>query len=193
MNLDDDIFKQEILNSIKVLESGGILLYPTDTIWGIGCDATNKKAVDKIYEIKKRDKSKSLIILLDTIDKLRNYVKDIPDITYDLLENIERPLTIIYPNAINLAPNVIANDGSIGIRIVKDGFCKELISAYGKPLVSTSANFAGEPTALYYNSISESIKSKVDYIVNINQNQINLIPSQIIKLIDNNSFRVIRG
>ena len=193
MNIDDDIFKQEIINSVKALANGGILLYPTDTIWGIGCDATNKNAVDKIYKIKKRDKSKSLIVLLDSIDKLEMYVKDIPPITYDLLENIDRPLTIIYPNAINIAPNVFAEDGSVGIRIVKSAFCKELISDFGKPIVSTSANFSGETTALSYNHIAYTIKSRMDYIVGINQNQINLIPSQIIKLTKDNSFKVLRN
>ena len=192
MNKDDDIFKQEIFNSVKALANGGILLYPTDTIWGIGCDATNKNAVDKIYKIKKRDKSKSLIVLLDSIEKLEMYVKDIPSITYDLLENIDRPLTIIYPQAINLAPNVFAEDGSVGIRIVKSAFCKELISDFGKPIVSTSANFSGEPTALSFSHISDTIKSRMNYIVGINHNQINLIPSQIIKLTNDNSFKVIR-
>jgi L-threonylcarbamoyladenylate synthase len=193
MEINDAIFNKEINNALKTLEDGGVLLYPSDTIWGIGCDATNAKAVDKIYNIKKRDKAKSLIVLIDSVDKLPFYIKDIPDITYDLIDNIDRPLTIIYPNAYNIAPNVLAGDGSLGIRIVKNGFCKELIRVFGKPIVSTSANFSGEPTAISFNHISEKLKAKMDYTVSILHTQINLIPSQIIKLTNDNSFKVIRS
>ncbi len=193
MKIEEADINREIENAIKILEKGGTILYPTDTIWGLGCDATNSKAVNKIYTIKKRDKSKSLIILLDSIDNLKNYIKDIPDITYDLIGNIDRPLTIIYPSAINIAPNVLAGDGSVGIRIVNNGFCKELIRKFGKPIVSTSANFSGDPTAISFNNIKDTLKSKVDYTVGIYKNQVNLVPSQIIKLTDDNSFKVLRS
>ncbi len=193
MKVDINIFNQEINNALKVLQKVGTLLYPTDTIWGIGCDSTNKKAVDKIYDIKNRDKTKSLIVLIDSVDKLEDYVVNIPDITYDLINNINRPLTIIYPKAKNIATNVMADDGSLAIRIVKDDFCKELIKQFGKPIVSTSANFSGEPTAVHFKQISETLKSKMDYIVSIFHNEIKEIaPSQIIQLTTDNSFKVIR-
>src|SRR5512133_1363512 len=138
MNFDNDIEK-----SLKVLADGGTLLYPTDTIWGIGCDATNTMAVEKIYRIKSRSEAKSMIILLDHIDKLSTYIESVPEITGDLLASITNPVTIIYSNARKLAPNVIASDGTVAIRIVKDNFCSELIRRFGKPIVSTSANISG--------------------------------------------------
>jgi len=140
----------EIEQCLKVLRNGGTILYPTDTIWGIGCDATNSKAVNKIYRLKKRVESKSLIILLDTPEKIKNYVTQVPEIALDLLENIDRPLTIIYPGAKNLAKNVIAEDNSIAIRIVKNEFCRKLIHEFDKPIVSSSANISGEPSPLVF-------------------------------------------
>ena len=164
MDLRDDIKK-----SLEVLNSGGILLYPTDTVWGLGCDATNYQAVDKIYKIKRRIESKSLIILIDAIESLASYVRKVPEITSDLLKSIDNPVTIIYSNARNLAPNVVAGDGTIGIRIVEDVFCTELIRQFGRPIVSTSANISGEETPSLFSHISQEVKDEVDYIVKYRQ------------------------
>ena len=150
--------KEIIQETVKYLKEGKTILYPTDTIWGVGCDATNSRAVQKVYKLKQRDETKSLIILLDHIDKLPLYLKEVPQVAYDLINNIENPLTIIYQNAKGLAKNVIAKDKSIAIRIVKNDFCRELIKAFGKPIVSTSANLSDEPTPLFFNQISAEIK-----------------------------------
>ena len=184
---------QEIIQSIGILKRGGTILYPTDTIWGIGCDATNQKAVEKIYKIKKRLETKSLIILIDDPGKISNYVKKIPAITWDLMDNVERPITIIFPNAMNLPKNVIGEDNSIAIRVVKNEFCKRLIRDYGKPIVSSSANISGEPTPLVFRCVSEEIKKKVDYVVNLHQDVLREVkPSRIIKLMENGEFNIIR-
>ena len=132
--------REDIIKAVKVLERGGSILYPTDTIWGIGCDATNPKAVENIYNIKRRSTSKSFIILLDQPEKLVNYVEHVPEISWDLINSVDTPLTVIYTGAVNLAKNVIAPDGSIAIRITRDPFCKRLINLFNKPLVSSSAN-----------------------------------------------------
>lgn len=185
--------REELKKAIEVLKSGGTILYPTDTIWGIGCDATNNKAVQKIYRIKQRKFAKSLIILLDQEEKLTKYVKKVPDTAWDLLSNIDTPLTIIYPNAKNLAKNVIASDKTIAIRIVKNDFCKKLINLFNKPIVSTSANMSDEPIPLTFNNISPEIKSNVDHIVDLHKNNIHQIkPSTIIKLEEDGEFIVIR-
>jgi L-threonylcarbamoyladenylate synthase len=140
--------EKDIEKCYKVLRKGGIILYPTDTIWGIGCDATNHKAVQRIYDIKRRKETKSMIILLNDILKLEFYVEKVPAIAFDLINKYDNPLTIIFPNAKNIAKNVIADDGSIAIRIVKDEFCKWLLNLFNKPIVSTSANISGEETPL---------------------------------------------
>lgn len=186
-------FNQEVQRALEVLRAGGTILYPTDTIWGIGCDATNSRAVEKVYKIKQRLESKSLIVLLDDINKLPLHVKKVPDITFDLLNSIETPLTIIYSNAKNLAKNVMAPDKTIAIRIVREDFCKELIKSFNKPIVSTSANISNDPTALTFNKISKEIHNKVDYVVNLYQDKLNLIkPSTIIRLFENGQYEVIR-
>ncbi|WP_069660718.1 L-threonylcarbamoyladenylate synthase [Arcticibacter eurypsychrophilus] len=159
----------EITKALEVLKSGGLILYPTDTIWGIGCDATNVEAVERIYKLKGRDSSKSLVILLDSDNKLLSYVSEVPDIAYDLIEYAENPLTIIYSNAKNLAPNIIHEDGSIGIRITTHNFCKQLIQKFKKPIVSTSANLSGEPSPENFSQISETIMEGVDYVVDLEQ------------------------
>ncbi len=188
MDINDDI-----RNSVEVLRAGGTLLYPTDTVWGIGCDATNYQAVDKIYKIKRRVESKSLIVLLEKFDSLSTYIRKIPDITFDLLDSIDSPVTVIYSHARNLAPNVIAKDGTIGIRIVKDSFCNELIRQFGRPIVSTSANISGDTTPSVFNHISEEIKNQVDYVVQFKQNIYTLAkPSTIIRLYENGNYNVIR-
>lgn len=185
--------QDEVNKAITFLSNAKTIMYPTDTIWGIGCDATNSKAVEKIYHIKQRVESKSLIILLETKEKLDNYVKNVPDIAYDLIDSMITPLTIIYPHAINLAKNLIAKDGSIAIRIIRDEFCKELINGFGKPIVSTSANISGEASPIVYNKISRNITDKVDYIVNLYRNTVNMTkPSRIIKLDERGGFKIIR-
>jgi L-threonylcarbamoyladenylate synthase len=186
--------ESDIVNAVRVLQQGGLILYPTDTIWGIGCDATNTKAVENIYRIKRRTEAKSLIILLDNFEKLSDYVEKVPDITSDLLASITNPVTIIYSNARRLAPNVIASDGTIAIRIVKDDFCDELIRRFGKPIVSTSANISGfEPPAIF-SQVADEIKNSVDYIVSYKQDIFTRSkPSTIIRLNDDGMYTIIRG
>lgn len=183
----------DVENSIKILREGGIILYPTDTIWGLGCDATNEKAVNKIYKIKKRKDARSLLILVNSLQTIKLYVDYLPDISSELIERTESPLTIIYPGAKNLALNSINKDGSIGIRITKDEFCSALISRFGKPIVSTSANTSDKPYPGNYSEIDEAIKRSVDYIVNWRQDEFLLSkPSKIIKLELNGDFKIIR-
>jgi L-threonylcarbamoyladenylate synthase len=185
--------KNEIKKCIEVLEKEGTILYPTDTIWGIGCDATSERAVEKIYHLKKRLESKSLIILLADMKEISKYVETIPDIARDLMKNVERPLTIIYPNAQNLAKNVIAEDNSIAIRIVKNEFCKALIREFGKPIVSSSANIAGEMSPMVFKCVSKEILDHVDYVVTLYQDVLQEVkPSRIIKLKENGEFHIIR-
>ncbi|WP_017259714.1 L-threonylcarbamoyladenylate synthase [Pedobacter arcticus] len=163
------MLKEEITKALEVLKQGGLILYPTDTVWGIGCDATNVGAVAKVYELKKREDSKSMITLLDTDNKLQSYVSDVPDIAYDLIEYTEKPLTIIYSGAKNLAKNLVNSDGSIGIRVAKHDFCEQLIQRFRKPIVSTSANVSGEPTPGNFSEISQEIIDGVDYVVDLEQ------------------------
>jgi L-threonylcarbamoyladenylate synthase len=164
-------YTNDIEKCLETLKSGGTILYPTDTIWGIGCDAKNTAAVAKIYAIKKRDEKKSMIILLAHESDIKNYAKEPDEKIKVLMANTERPLTIIYPAAKNLTENLINEDGTIAIRIVKDAFCEYLIKALGKPIVSTSANISGEETAKYFGEISTEIKNNVDYIVEQRQKE----------------------
>jgi len=185
--------QEEIKKTIEVLRSGGVILYPTDTVWGIGCDATNKEAVKRIFEIKKRVDTKAMLVLIDSPAKLQAYVEEIPDMAWDLIELTEKPLTIIYPEAKNLAENLIADDKSIGIRVTSEEFSRKLCSQFRKPIVSTSANVSGETTPTNFKQISESIKSAVDYVVNYRQNDVSQPkPSSIIKLGKGNLIQIIR-
>ena len=185
--------EKDLRSACEALNSGGTILYPTDTVWGLGCDATNAKAVQKIYSLKNRMETKSMIILLDSKDKLPLYVKKVPLIIDDLLAQCERPTTFVYPNAINLPQNLVAEDGSIAIRVVTSGFAHDLISAFGKPIVSTSANISGEPTPQNYQSISEQIKTSVDYLVKQELNtSIEFKPSRIILFKNDFDFNIIR-
>lgn len=185
--------EEEIKKTCEILKSGGTILYPTDTIWGIGCDATNLKAVEKVFEIKKRSDSKSFIILVDTAERLKLYVKEVPDIAWDLISSYKNPLTIIYPEARNLAKNVIAGDGTVGIRIANDEFCQKLIEKFGKPIVSTSANISGEITPYFYNKIPQEIINSVDFVVNLHKNRLNQVkPSTIIKINLSGDFQILR-
>ena len=185
---------QEIKTCIEVLQRGGLILYPTDTVWGIGCDATNEKAVDKVFKLKRREGSKSVIVLLDHEGKLLSYVQDVPETAWDLIEFSKRPLTIVYDSAKNLASNVIAEDGTAGIRITRDEFCKRLIEKFRKPIVSTSANISGEAVPGRFDNIDPVIINGVDYVVNLRQSEkMDALPSTIIRLKRNGEFKFIRN
>lgn len=185
--------EKEIARCIEVLKKGGTILYPTDTIWGIGCDATNQKAVEKIYKIKKRLETKSLIILLESPERIKEYVNHIPAIAWDLMESVDRPLTIIYPESKNLPKNVIGDDGSIAIRVVKNEFCKQLLREFGKPIVSSSANISGELPPMVFKCVSPEVLKAVDYTVSLFQDELREVkPSRIIKLSPNGEFNIIR-
>ncbi len=187
------MLKNQINNALEVLKDGGIILYPTDTLWGIGCDATNPQAVQKIIDLKQRKAYKSFIVLLDTENKLPSYVNTVPEIAYDLIEFAENPLTIIYSGAKNLASNVIAADGSVGIRIIKHEFCSHLIQRFRKPIVSTSANISGETTPLIFTNINPKIINIVDYVVDLEQdNMEHKNQSTIMKLDADGRFEFIR-
>jgi len=187
------MFREDIEKSLEVLSRGGVILYPTDTIWGIGCDATNQAAVERIYTIKHRNDSQTMLALVEGFDMLAAYVDKIPDIAKQLIKEATRPLSIIYPGAKNLAKNLIAGDGSIGVRIVQDPFCEELIKAFGKPVVSTSANISGEPAPTIFVEISDEIKTAVDFIVNWRQGDRQpATASSIIKMNVDRSYKVLR-
>ncbi|MDY0342445.1 MAG: L-threonylcarbamoyladenylate synthase [Lentimicrobium sp.] len=184
---------EEVKKTSKVLRSGGIILYPTDTVWGLGCDALNARAIDRIYNIKKRKTEKSLIILLDDFNKISNYVTFVPEILADLIENMDRPVTVIYDKAKNLPKNLLADDGTIAIRVVKDEFCQTLIKQLGRPLISTSANISGEPAPLVFSNISSKIREQVDYSVELFRDRFKQSKtSTIIRLYGDGSYQVIR-
>ena len=168
------------------------ILYPTDTVWGLGCDATNELAVNKIYKIKHRAESKSLIILVNSIDMLQQYVENVPQEALDLLKEAKRPTTIVYPRPKNLAKNVVAADNTVAIRIVKHEFCENLIKEFGKPIVSTSANISGQPTPKSFGEISQAILDSVDYVVALQQDSISGISSRILKINLDDTIEVIR-
>ena len=185
--------KKEIQKAIEVLKEGGTILYPTDTIWGIGCDACNPEAVSRIYNIKKREDSKAMLVLVDSIDRIWDYVEEIPKVALEILEVNDQPLTIIYPGARGLAENLVAADGSIGIRITAEPFSMGLIRALRKPLVSSSANIAGSPPPANFRDISEEIRNNVNYIVNWKQDsREKRKPSGILKVSLNGAIEIIR-
>lgn len=175
-------FEQDIVESLKVLHNGGLLLYPTDTVWGIGCDATNKAAVAKVYALKQRPDKKAMIVLVPDEREILKYVSG-PDLSlFDYLQEQERPTTVVYEGAIGLADNLISEDGSIAIRICEEPFCKHLLKRFRKPVVSTSANLSGQPPAPVFSAISNEIKNGVDYIVNYRQtDEERAMPSKLIK------------
>lgn len=186
-------FINDINKAVEIIKREGTILYPTDTIWGIGCDATNEKAVKKIYDIKKRSEAKSLIILVSDLTMLEKYVDEVPSVAYELIEYSEKPLTIIYDKGVYLAENTLADDGSIGIRVTNDEFCKTLIQKLRKPIVSTSANISGEAAPSRFDDISEEIKSSVDYVVEYRQDDFSTsAPSTIIKLKNSGEIQIIR-
>ncbi len=184
---------EDIKKACEVLSEGGIILYPTDTVWGIGCDATNEDAVHKIYKLKKRVDSKAMLVLVDSTAKLNTYVDEIPDLAWDLIDLTTKPLTIIYPKAKNLPSCLVAEDGSIGIRVSSEEFSRKLCERFRKPLVSTSANISGTPAPSLFSDISEEIKKGVDYIVGYRQDDMNrAAPSSIIKLGAGGLIQIIR-
>ena len=175
------------------MREGGVILYPTDTIWGIGCDATNEDAVRRVYEIKQRQDSKALLVLVDSSVKVDFYVRDVPEVAWDLIELADKPLTIIYSGARNLAANLLAEDGSVGIRVTNEDFSKRLCQQFRKAIVSTSANISGQPSPKNFSEISEEVKSAVDYIVGYRQEEMsNPKPSSIIKLDKGGVIKIIR-
>lgn len=187
------MLQDEIKKAVEVLRKGGVLLYPTDTVWGIGCDATNAEAVKRVYEIKKRADSKALICLVDSESRLCRYVRNVADVTWDMIELSTKPLTVIFDNATGLAENLLAEDGSVGIRVTREEFSKELCYRFQKPIVSTSANISGEPTAMTFDEIDDEIKNAVDYVVRYNQRcKEKHMPSSIIKISASGEFTIIR-
>ena len=175
------------------MREGGVILYPTDTIWGIGCDATNEDSVRRVYEIKQRQDSKAMLVLVDSSVKVDFYVQDVPEVAWDLIDLADKPLTIIYSGARNLAANLLAEDGSVGIRVTNEDFSKRLCQQFRKAVVSTSANISGQPSPRNFSEISEEVKSAVDYIVGYRQEEMsNPKPSSIIKLDKGGVIKIIR-
>ena len=175
------------------MREGGVILYPTDTVWGIGCDATNEDAVRRVYEIKQRQDSKAMLVLVDSSVKVDFYVRDVPEVAWDLIDLADKPLTIIYSGARNLAANLLAEDGSVGIRVTNEEFSKRLCQQFRKAIVSTSANISGQPSPKNFSEISEEVKSAVDYIVGYRQEEMsNPKPSSIIKLGKGGVNKIIR-
>lgn len=185
---------ETIFEAVKTLREGGLILYPTDTVWGIGCDATDEKAVEKIYKLKQREDSKALVLLASDLDMVAKYIKEIPQMALQLVEVNDAPMTIIYPGAMGLAQNAIAQDGTVGIRIPLEGSCLELVRRFGKPLVSTSANISGQPTPKNFSEISEEIKNGVNYIVDPTlEKESSGKASQIIKVGLDSEIKIIRA
>lgn len=188
MNRQDDIKK-----AVEVMKNGGVILYPTDTVWGIGCDATNAEAVAKVYKIKQRDDSKALICLVDSDARLQRYVRNAPEVAWNVMELATKPTTVIFDEAVNLAHNLIAEDGSIAMRITNEEFSKELCYRFQKPIVSTSANISGQPAAQNYCDISEELLNAVDYVCfSRRQEHKPHTPSSIIKTKNNGEIDIIR-
>lgn len=188
MNRQDDIKK-----AVEVMKNGGVILYPTDTVWGIGCDATNAEAVAKVYKIKQRDDSKALICLVDSDARLQRYVRNAPEVAWNVMELATKPTTVIFDEAVNLAHNLIAEDGSIAMRITNEEFSKELCYRFQKPIVSTSANISGQPAAQNYCDISEELLNAVDYVCfSRRQEHKSHTPSSIIKIKNNGEIDIIR-
>jgi L-threonylcarbamoyladenylate synthase len=185
-------YSEDLKIALNTLREGGVILYPTDTIWGLGCDATYQDAVERIFKIKKRRESKSLIILVNGFAMLERYVRNIPDVAAEILDVSDKPITIIYPEGKNLAPGVCNEDGSVGIRICNDDFCNELITRFRKPLVSTSANFSEVPSPSHFYEIEDDIIRSADYVVKYRQDTNKNTPSSVIKVDDNGVIKIIR-
>lgn len=185
--------KEDLSEALSVLRAGGIILYPTDTVWGLGCDARNDEAVRRLYALKRRSDAKAMLCLIDQPGRLTSYIAEVPDMAWNLIDCATRPLTIIYPGARNVAPSLIAEDGSLGIRVCADKFCQDLIARLRAPLVSTSANISGEPAAKSFEDVSEQIRDAVDYIVRYRrEEEVDATPSSVIKLGPHNEVKVLR-
>ena len=185
--------KEDIQNAVEVMRRGGVILYPTDTVWGIGCDATNEEAVAKVYKIKQRDDHKALICLVDSDARLQRYVRNVPNVAWDIFDLATKPTTIILDGAVNLAPNLIPEDGSIAMRITHEEFSKELCYRFQKPIVSTSANISGQPAAMNYQDITPELLEAVDYVCySRRQEKKPHTPSSIIKLTESGEITILR-
>ena len=182
----------EISNALTTLKKGKLILYPTDTVWGIGCDATNYEAVQKIYDLKGREESKSMICLVSDFKMLNQYIEEVPEVAYDILKYAHKPTTIIYDRPRRVAENLIASDNTLAIRVVRDNFCAQLIKKLKRPIVSTSANFSGDPTPRSFDEIHNGILKGVDYVVNLQQKKKPANPSSIIKLSGDGVVKIIR-
>ena len=184
---------EDIKTAVQTLRKGGLILYPTDTIWGIGCDASNEDAVRRIFQLKQREDSKAMICLVDSANRMQRYLRQVPDVAWDLVEFAEKPLTLILDGAVNLAPSLIAEDGSVGIRVTRENISHELCYRYERAIVSTSANISGAPSPSCFAEISDEIKNGVDYIMLSHQNDLSKgKPSQIIKLGLDGQIQIIR-
>jgi len=184
--------KEEIHKALEVLKKGGLILYPTDTVWGIGCDATNPDAIDRVFKLKKRVETKSLICLVHDFKMLNQFVENIPEVAYDILKYAEKPTTIIYDDPIRIAENIIAPDNTLAFRVTNDPFSKNLVRKFRWPVVATSANISGEKTPRSFKEISAEILEGVDYVVNLDRNKQSGKPSAIIKLSLNGGVKIIR-
>jgi len=183
---------QEVHTTLESLHKGQTILYPTDTVWGIGCDATDETAVQKVFDIKKRDERKSLVILVDSLVMLTQFIDTIPPQAMHILKDATKPTTIIYNNPQGLASNVIAHDKTVAVRIVQHEFCQELIKQFGKPIVSTSANISDKPTPMSFKEIDNTILNGVDYVVNLYRDKITTQASRIIKILENGELQILR-
>ncbi|MFM2206674.1 MAG: hypothetical protein RL213_649 [Bacteroidota bacterium] len=183
----------EARKAVEVMKSGGIILYPTDTVWGIGCDACNEEAVKKVLALKGRSSAKGLVLLLDIPGRLQSFVREIPGNAWDLIEFSERPLTIVFETPVNLAASALAADGSVGIRVTRDAFCSRLSELLRKPIVSTSANFSGKPVPESFSAIEDSLVRGVDYVVNLRRNeQTKSRPSTVLRMRTNGQIEFLR-
>jgi len=183
--------KETIAEVVTVLKQGGLILYPTDTVWGIGCDATNANAVRKVYNLKKRQDSKALICLVNNYSMLEKHIDNVPNIAYTILDIADKPTTVIYDAPAGVAENLVAEDNTLAIRIVKHSFCEKIIKYLGRPIVSTSANISGRPTPKSFKEIDDAFIKGVDYVVNLPSNN-NTKPSTIIKLSSKGEVKIIR-
>ena len=184
--------EQEIQNTLQTLKQGGLILYPTDTVWGIGCDATNYDAVKKIYELKQREDSKSMICLVSDFKMLGQFVEEIPEAAYSILKYAARPTTIIFDKPRRVSENLIAADNTLGIRVVREKFCNTLLKRFKKPIVSTSANISGQSTPKTFKEINEDILKGVDYVVNLHREKKSGKPSAVIKLSNDGIVKILR-
>lgn len=191
--MDKAEYDEDLRQAVATLRRGGLILYPTDTVWGIGCDATNSEAVAKVFALKQRAEAKSMLVLVDSASRARNYVKEIPDVAYDMLDIADKPLTLILDNALGLASNLIAEDGSVGIRVTNEKFSHDLCYKFMKAVVSTSANISGHPAAAIYPEIEQEIIDGVDYVVRYRRDDTKRSkPSSIVKLKADGQVTVIR-